>query len=323
MAHEKLDRLVAQIRAMLPADLATRVPHPHEIRRALDMVAPPPLGLDVRETDVMRELSEDDPRYDDEDAVFMEAEWIVPRVHDPATRMVWLHGGGYVAGSPRGYRAFVARLAKAAGAATFVPAYRLAPEHRFPAALDDARCALTHAALHDPCGARSAARIVLGGDSAGGGLAVATCVSARDAGAPLPDALVLVSPWADLEGRGASMVTRADSLLPPSLLFDWARHYLGPDGDPRSPLASPVHADLRSLPPMLIQVGDQEILLDDSTRLADRARAAGVRVELRVFAEMFHCFQAFAGVLPEARAAIEEIGEFVRGADQKKPASIE
>lgn len=309
-----LDQLVAQMRALRPADLETRGIDPLEVRRALEMFAPPiPAGLDVREVDLMRDLDANDPRYDDEDAVFMPAEWVVPSGADPSFRLVYLHGGGYVAGSPRTHRGLVTRIAKATGCVALVPDYRLAPEHRFPAALDDARLALAHAFDHGPDGASPASRVVLAGDSAGGGLALSTLIASRDAGERLPARAATLSAWTDLAATGASIETRAaaDPMLPAVLLAGWCRHYLDAI-DPAHPLASPLYADLRDLPPLLLQVGDAEVLLDDSVRLAERARAAGVDATLEVFPSLFHVFQAFAGALPEGRAAIAAIATFLR-----------
>ncbi len=308
-----LEQIIAQMRALWPPDLETRGVDPLEIRRALEMFAPPiPPGLDVREVDLMRDIDPSDPRYDDENAVFMPAEWVVPTGADTSFRMVYLHGGGYVAGSPRTHRGLVTRLAKAAGCVALVPDYRLAPEHRFPAALDDARLALAHAFDHGPDGESPASRVVLVGDSAGGGLALATLVAARDAKERLPRRAATLSAWTDLAATGESMVTRAaeDPMLPAALLRGWCRHYLD-EIAPTHPLASPLYADLRGLPPLLLQVGDAEVLLDDSVRFAERAADAGVEVKLDIFPLLFHVFQAFAGALPEGRAAIAALASFL------------
>jgi acetyl esterase/lipase len=157
------------------------------------------------------------------------------------------------------------------------------------------------------------ARLVIAGDSAGGGLTVATLVALRDAGEPLPAAAVCLSPWVDLEALGESMTTRAeaDPMVQREGLLQTAKAYLG-DADPRTPLATPLYADLRELPPLLIQVGTAETLLDDSTRLAERAKSAGVDVALEVWDDMFHVWQFFAGMLPEGQQAIDRIGEFIR-----------
>ncbi|HEY8375440.1 MAG TPA: alpha/beta hydrolase, partial [Nannocystis sp.] len=235
-------------------------------------------------------------------------------VHAPGARadrvLLYLHGGGYVAGSPATHRALTAALSRAAGVRVFALDYRLAPEHPFPAALDDAVAAYTWL-LEQGFSARSMA---IGGDSAGGGLTTATLVRLRDGGAPaLPAAAFMLSPWVDLEGTGESVRTRA--ALDPMIVGDLAafgRYYVGPDGDLRHPLCSPIYADLRGLPPLLIQVGTREVLHDDAVRLAERVRAAQGRVELDVWDDMVHVFQAFTNLLPEARRAVDKIGRFLR-----------
>jgi epsilon-lactone hydrolase len=187
--------------------------------------------------------------------------------------------------------------------------YRLAPEHPCPAALEDAvagyRWLLERGVRPE--------QIVIGGDSSGGGLALATLVRLREQGVALPAAGVLLSPWVDLTIAGPSIQTRAaiDPLVSPESLRLAAGYYLG-GADPRMTLASPLYADLRGLPPLLIQAGDHEVLLSDATRLAEQARAAGVDVTLDVWDEMWHVWQAWAEILPEGQQAIERIGAFIR-----------
>ena len=314
MSKSALADLAAQIRALRPADAETVGVDAIAVRRTMDAMSPPnPLGLDVREIDIMRELPLDHPDYHDEDAVFLVAEWLVPRGARTDVRLVYLHGGAYIAGSRRSHRGLASRIARAIGCVALVPEYRLAPEHPFPAALEDARLALAHAFGHGPDGESPATAVILAGDSAGGGLTISTLVSARDDRARLPVAAVTLSAWTDLEGKGESVRTRAelDPMIPPALIPGWARLYLG-DRDPATPLASPVNADLTGLPPLLMQVGDHEVLLDDTVRVAERAEAAGVQVALEVWPEAFHVFQAFAGAIPEGRQAIEHIGRFCR-----------
>jgi acetyl esterase/lipase len=243
------------------------------------------------------------------DAGGVPAEWItVPESSAEAT-VYWLHGGGYVIGSISTHRDLVSRIARAAGARALAPEYRLAPEHPFPAAVDDAVAAYRWLLKQgiDP------ARLIIGGDSAGGGLAVAALLSLIHGGDPLPAAAVLISPWLDLEGAGESMTSRAD--LDPMIqrdgLLKMAAMYHG-ETDARHPLVSPVHADLAGLPPMLVQVGDWETLLDDSRRLAERAQAAGVDVTLEVWDEMIHVWHFFAATAPESRRAIERVGRYIR-----------
>jgi acetyl esterase/lipase len=188
--------------------------------------------------------------------------------------------------------------------------YRLAPEHLFPAAVEDATAAYRWLLAQGI----QPERIVIAGDSAGGGLTLATALALRDAADPLPAALVCIAPWTDLAATGASLKTRArlDPSLSPNGIAAAGLRYVGPDGDARAPLASPLYANLRGLPPLLIQVGDHEILLDDSKRLAERARAAGVNVTLEIWPEMWHVFQALAGYLPESDRAIAKIGSYMR-----------
>ncbi|HXG27947.1 MAG TPA: alpha/beta hydrolase [Nevskiales bacterium] len=226
-----------------------------------------------------------------------------------ARTLLYLHGGGYCVGSPRTHRGLAAHLARACGATAYVPDYRLAPEHPHPAALEDA-LACYRALLAQGV---NPAQLVLGGDSAGGGLALATAVAIRDAQLPLPAALVLISPWTDLtlSGDSARTHTRRDPMLSSAIGALWSRLYLG-KYPPDHPACSPLFASLTGLPPMLIQVGSEEILLSDSLRLAQRAQAAGVTVRLSRYAGMWHDFQAHAGLLHESDRAMTEVGDFVK-----------
>lgn len=241
------------------------------------------------------------------DAGGVSAEWSVAAGVDEAKVVLYVHGGGYVMGSAGSHRDMTGRLSKAAGARVLSLNYRLAPEHPFPAPVDDAVAAYRWLLAQGI----SPGNIAVAGDSAGGGLAIATLLSLRDAGEPLPAAGIGISPWVDMEGTGESMTTRAavDPVVQKEGLLGMAKLYLG-DADPKSPLAAPLHADLGGLPPLLLQVGDAETLLDDSTRLAEKARAAGVDVTLKVWDEMPHVWHLFAPILPEGRQAIDEIGSF-------------
>lgn len=223
--------------------------------------------------------------------------------------VLYLHGGGYVAGSIDSHRNLTGHLAKAAGIRVLALHYRLAPENPHPAPVEDAVAAYRW--LLDEGYAPD--HIVISGDSAGGGLALATLIALRDQQVALPAAAVPMSPWVDMEGEGESMVTRADAdpMVDRNMLLQMTDLFLG-DGDPKDPLAAPLHADLSGLPPLLIQVGDAEVLLDDSTRFAAKAKAAGVDVSLEVWPEMVHVFQASAGFVPEANEAIARIAEFSR-----------
>ena len=223
--------------------------------------------------------------------------------------LIYLHGGGYVIGDPWGYRPLWSGLAAACGARGLGLDYRLAPEHRFPAAVDDAVAG--YRGLLDAGYAPGS--IVLAGDSAGGGLIVAALLEARRLGLPMPAAALAISPWTDLEFTGESITSKAAE--DPSLTLDGlvtcARQYL--DGRPANePLASPIHADLGGLPPLLIQVGSAEILLDDAVRLARQAGAAGVKVRLEVWPDMPHVWHAFGFMLEEGAEATARAAGFLR-----------
>lgn len=223
------------------------------------------------------------------------AEWVVPP-NATDTQILYLHGGGYVLGSINTHRGLVSRIARAAEARGLVLDYRLAPEHPFPAAIEDAVAAYRFL-LNE--GAEPA-QIAIAGDSAGGGLTLATLISLRDAGDPLPACAVTLSAWTDLANTGESRRTRAD--LDPMDDPDsppLGDYYL--DGvDPKHPLASPLYADLHGLPPLLMQVGTHETLHDDTIRLAEKAKAAGVDLTLEIDEGMIHVYQMYASMVPEA-----------------------
>lgn len=243
------------------------------------------------------------------DAGGISAEWSVAEGAAQDKVVLYVHGGGYVMGSAGSHRDMTGRLSHAAGARVLSLNYRLAPEHPFPAPVDDAVAAYRWLLGQ---GVRPE-NIAVAGDSAGGGLTIATLLALRDAGEPLPAAGVAISPWVDMEGTGESMSTRAtvDPVVQKEGLLDMAKLYLS-GADPKNPLAAPLHANLGGLPPLLIQVGDAETLLDDSTRIAESARKAGVDVTLKVWDEMPHVWHLFAPILPEGRQAIEEIGSFFK-----------
>jgi monoterpene epsilon-lactone hydrolase len=251
------------------------------------------------------------------DVAGIRGEWVSAPGADPGRTILYLHGGGYTIGSIESHREMVSRIARASQARALLVDYRLAPENPFPAAVQDATAAYRWLLAEgvDP------ARTVIAGDSAGGGLTAATLVALRDAGDPLPAAGVCVSPWTDMEASGESMTTNADKdhMISRELSLQGAASYVG-EADRRDPLASPIHADLTGLPPLLIQVGGDEVLLDDSTRLAAKAEADGVDVTLEVWPEMPHVWHFFAIMLPEGRQAIDAIGEFVRA---RTPATTE
>ena len=243
------------------------------------------------------------------DVAGVAAEWLAGPGADASRALLYLHGGGYVIGSIRTHRALAARIAEAAGIRSLIIDYRLAPEHPHPAAVEDAVAAYDF--LLDE--GLAPERIAIGGDSAGGGLTFATLVALRESGRPLPGAAIALSPWTDLEGTGESMRTRAeaDPMVSKDGLLQMAGFYLR-GADPRQPTASPLHADLRGLPPIAIQVGTAETLLDDSLRIAERLRAAGGTVELEAFEDLIHVFQAFAPHVPESLEAIARLGDFLK-----------
>jgi len=254
--------------------------------------------------------ADDDLKYTPADADGIAVEWVEAPGADPGRVVLYLHGGGYVLGSVPSYRAFAGRISRAAKARVLLVDYRLAPEHPFPAAVDDVVTACKWLAKQ-PGGL---SRVVVAGDSAGGGLSLSLLLSLRDARHALPAAAVCISPSTDLAKTGESIHARAhlDPLVTVPSTFAHARRYLGEHGDPKHPLASPLYADLRGLPPLLVMVGTHEILHDDSTRLAEKARAAGVDVTLEIAQDMVHIWPFFAAILPEAQQAVDRIGQYVR-----------
>ena len=244
------------------------------------------------------------------DAGGVAAEWAEPPGAEPGRALFYLHGGGYGIGSIASHRHLVGKLARSSGTRVLSLDYRLAPEHPFPAAVEDATAAARWLMRQGV----ASEHLVFAGDSAGGGLAIATCLALRDAGDSLPAALVCMSPLTDLAKTGESMRTRValDPMVTPQSSAAYARRYVGKGGDLTAPLASPLYADLGGLPPLLILVGTAEVLLDDSTRIAERARAAGVDVELQVWEEMIHIWPYFADIIPEGREAIQRMSAYIR-----------
>lgn len=287
-------REIDALRALLassprPADLAER-------RARLDALGgADPLAADVTVRDV--------------DAGGAPGEWTWTPSADPKRAILFLHGGGFVSGSIASHRRMVARLGREAGTRTLALGYRLAPEHPFPAALDDALAAWRWLLAEG----FAPENLALAGESAGGGLAVAVMTVLRDAGEPLPACAWLSSPWVDLEMTGASMASKAavDPLIQKAYLEDLARQYLA-GADPRDPRASPLLGDMRGLPPLLISSGSAETLLDDSVRLAGAAALADVRVTLEVWPGMIHAFPLFFEQLSDGAEALARAGAFVR-----------
>ena len=268
----------------------------HKLRAGLEYrgtLLPPAKGVDIQPATIEG----------------IHCEWHVPPGCEDAPILYYLHGGIYIMGSPATHRRLVSYIAQEAGMRALVPDYRLAPENRFPAALEDS-LKVYRRLLRDGI---AASAIAFGGDSAGGNLAMATALALRDADEALPGACVLISPWLDMTNDGESRRSRAaidpwfnPDHVPASVakMFDESKL--------RNPLVSPVFADASGLPPILIQVGDHEILLSDSTRMAENIRQAGGEVELELWPDMWHVFQFFIGQMPESMQAVNDIGRYLR-----------
>jgi len=292
MADRGIDVVRAHLAKLPPSDSLTIAERRAQYERAEKVFPTPP-----------------DVKVERVSAPAAPAEWLRPPSATPGRVVLYLHGGGYVIGSPRSHRHLAAAIAGAAGASALLLDYRLAPEHPFPAAVEDATAAYRW--LLDQ--ATAPEHIVIAGDSAGGGLTVATLLALREARVPLPAGGVCISPWVDLTCSGASYATKAaaDPIVRRASVEEMARAYLGAT-PPRTPLASPLFADLRGLPPLLIHVGSDEVLLDDAVQLAERAKAAGVDATLEIYDRMIHVWHWFLPMLDEAQTAVEAIGRFVR-----------
>jgi monoterpene epsilon-lactone hydrolase len=271
----------------------TLAQHRHFATTAERWVPDPPAKTDTRKVD----------------AGGVKAELITTPASEEHRDLLFLHGGGFIIGSPALYRHITWRIADQAHARVLAIDYRLAPEHPFPAALEDAVAAY-HWLLANGADPR---RIAVMGDSAGGGLVFSLLLRLRDDGVSLPGAAVALSPWTDLALTGPSL--RLNSAADPMLSGGDPSLFVGDylqGADPRTPYASPLYGDPSGLPPTLIQVGSDEVLLDDAVRMADRMRTAGCQVELEIWPRMPHVWQVFVPLIPEARRAIERTGSFVR-----------
>ena len=237
---------------------------------------------------------------------YIPAEWLVPPQTDEHSVMLYLHGGAYALGSIKSHRATAAQIAESGHIRTLIIGYRLAPEHPFPAALEDALLVYTWL-----CNL-GYEKIIIIGDSAGGGLALATVISLREKQVSLPALVICISHWFDLAGTGESI--RTNSKRDPMLKRDdlkFCKHYIG-QNDPCNPLISPLYSDLANLPPTRIFAGADEIMLSDSTRFAEKAREAGVDVQIKIWQGMWHVFPFFAPFVPESTEAIIDIGDLIR-----------
>ncbi|MBT5774681.1 MAG: alpha/beta hydrolase [Dehalococcoidia bacterium] len=289
---EQRKAMMAQAEGQAPPDLATM--------RAGSDAAAPPVPDDVTVTEV--------------DAGGIPADWVLAPGADPDRRLLYLHGGGYVIMSRITHRRLASDISRASGCSVLVLDYRLAPEHQFPAQNDDALAAFRWIQANGPSGAGPAASTFIAGDSAGGGLTLSTTIAARDEGVPLPNAAVTLSAWTDVSHAQQSRTTRAATdpiFTNPGSLEGFSTHYVGADNR-EHPLASPIFADLHGLPPILMQVADAEVLLDDTLNFAKRAQDAGVRTTVTVEPHGFHIYHYFLPEAPETLAAIGEIGGFLR-----------
>ncbi|AYN96980.1 alpha/beta hydrolase [Pseudomonas sp. LTJR-52] len=291
MSQLELQQLLMAAKDQAP-DLSDE---PHEIRRKFDAMLEP-LPYDSRLNLSSRAIGS------------IEGLWVDAPHLNSGRILLYLHGGAYVFGGSTSYRSLGAALANTCQAPCFIPDYRLAPEHPYPAAVNDVLTVYQDLLNQG----YEASHISLIGDSAGGGLSLALLVSAREKGLPLPGNVVLLSPWADLAMTGESLTRQAerDPLLTEAGLRKSSLLYLK-DLPPDTPLASPLYSDLTGLPPMLIQVGSREILLSDAVRIAERAGLVDVSVELSIWPGMVHVWQLFSAHLSEARLALNAIGRFV------------
>ena len=292
MSRQELEAVKAKIKSLPPSHTQTLA----ALRQLYDKAERAfPVGSDVAVEKVV--------------ATGCVAERLSPAGADRQACLLYLHGGGYAIGSPRSHRHLAADLARRAGITALVPDYRLAPENPFPAAVDDALAA--YRSLLDA--GVAPARIAVAGDSAGGGLAISCLLAARDAGLPMPGAAVCLSPWTDMTAAGASYRDKADVdvLVSQGDLTRYGAAYVG-SASRIDPLVSPALADLAGLPPLLIQVGGDEVLLDDARLLAVKAKAAGITVQIAEWPGMIHVWQWYWPVLEEGRQANAAIAGFIK-----------
>ncbi|MBT5142145.1 MAG: alpha/beta hydrolase [Gemmatimonadetes bacterium] len=243
----------------------------------------------------------------------LSGEWVVAADADTATRVLYLHGGGFVSGCAGFYLAMAAHLSAAARCAVLLLDYRLAPEHPFPAAIEDSVRAFESMVATGPHGSGQAGNCFIAGDSAGGGLTLSTLLALRDRGRPLPRGAIALSAFADLTLTGESLTSEEalDPIMSPQCLPQFVGHYLG-HADPQDPYASPIYADYTGFPPLLLQVGEHEIIRNDSVLAAAKARSFGVETTLEIWPGMFHVFPSHEPLLPEGEQAIEHMAAFIR-----------
>ena len=241
--------------------------------------------------------------------------WLAAEGVDPNKRILYLHGGGYILGSLRGYQSLGSHLSSATGASVLLIDYRLAPEDKFPACIEDVKTAFNWMLENGPGGAGSADKTYIAGDSAGGGLSLASTLAMRDEGLSLPDGVIALSPWTELDPTSTSFEenNETDPFLSREGITGMADAYVNSPEEKTNPLASPLFASFKDFPNLLIQVGSREMLLDDSKRVAQKAKEEGCQVDLQVWEDMVHVWQGYAPFLPEALEALESIGNFVNG----------
>ncbi|MEC7830500.1 MAG: alpha/beta hydrolase [Pseudomonadota bacterium] len=239
--------------------------------------------------------------------------WVTTKDSDPNKRILYFHGGGYVIGSVRGYLPLASHLSKATGASVLLIDYSLSPENIFPAAVDDAKKAYNWMLDNGPEGEKRYEKAFISGDSAGGGLSVATTLAIKDDNGILPNAIMPISPWVEMDPVSQSYEDNKD--IDPFVSKDgiawFSSVYVPDESDRNNPYASPLYGDFKNFPPMLIQVGTREVLLDDSKKLNEKAKSEGCDVELQIWDDMVHIFQGFAPYLPEANEALESISKFI------------
>lgn len=237
------------------------------------------------------------------------AEWLLPKKHDEKRVIMYLHGGAYIAGSPKTHRTLAARIAKKSESKALIIDYRLAPENPFPAAVDDAETAYKWLLKQGYI----STNIVFAGDSAGGGLTLATMLKLRDEKIPLPGAAVCLSPWTDLAITGDSVKLKKneDLMLTEHYLKFSAEKYVG-NNNPKNPYISPLYAELKGLPPILIQTGTADLIVDDALRFVENAKKSGLDITLDLWQDMFHVFQIFGWYFPESKTALKKIGNFIK-----------
>lgn len=236
------------------------------------------------------------------------AEWIIPAGSSKDRAIVYTHGGGYVSGSCKNHRALVARIVENSGIGALLIDYRLAPEHPFPAALDDTVTVYNHLLKEG----FSPSKLVIVGESAGGGLCLATLLALKERNIPLPSAGVAMSPWTDLKCTGESYRTKAKvDLAPKDAWTIFSKYYAG-DNEPTLPLISPLYGDPKGLPPLFITVGEYEVLYDDAVKFTEKAKSAGVDVTLKIGEKMVHCYPLLPPFIPEARKEMEEMCNFIK-----------